>query len=202
MRKPKVTVFILLLSIQLFLLSGCSTETKLLEKPIGDYLSENYGIKNGEFKVLYVDSAFGADRNTYVEIKKPYHTVAHLMVKSDSHYEVVKNETDDVFLEIFKGAYVEQHRDVLKQSDEIIKKYNLLSEFSFNKKAPSFYYYLHMDIDEQQEKELIENFKRDPKINTDNIMKTLKDSKPRDHEQIVAIVMSCLPWMIKGTSKY
>ncbi|MGG2016924.1 hypothetical protein [Bacillus sp. S10(2024)] len=188
MRKPKVTVFILLLSIQLFLLSGCSTETKLLEKPIGDYLSENYGIKNGDFKILSTDSGFGApDQQTYVEIKKPYRTLAYLIVDKDSH-EIVKNGSDDVFLKIFKGAYVEQHRDVLKQSDKMIKKYNLLSEFSYHKKNPNFYYYLDIHIDKQQEKELIKNFKRDQKINTDNIMKILKDSNSRDHANYTGVI--------------
>ncbi|MGH0522591.1 hypothetical protein COF80_32000 [Bacillus toyonensis] len=188
MRKPKVTVFISLLSILLFLLSGCSIDTKPLEKPIGDYLSENYGIKNGDFKILSADSGFGAsDLETYVEIKKPYRTLAYLIVDKESH-EIVKNGSDDVFLEIFKGAYVEQHRDVLKQSDKMIKKYNLLSEFSYNKKKPNFYYYLGIHIDKQQEKELIENFKRDQKINTDNIMKMLKDSKPIDHANYIGVI--------------
>ncbi|HDX9711011.1 TPA: hypothetical protein ROY21_002888 [Bacillus cereus] len=191
MRKLKITVFILLLSIPLFLLNGCSTDTKLLEKPIGAYLSENYGIKNGEFKILSANSGFGvSDHNTYVEIKKPYHTFAYLITNSESHYEVVKNESDDVFLEIFKGAYVEQHRDVLKQSDKMIKKYNLLSESptAYDKGKQNFYYYLHINIDEQQEKELVENFKRDQKINTDNIMKTLKDSTPRDHANYIGVI--------------
>ncbi|MED3202376.1 hypothetical protein ACWKTL_29525 [Bacillus toyonensis] len=188
MRKPKVTVFIFLLSISLFLLSGCSIDTKLLEKPIGDYLSENYGIKNGDFKILAADSGFGAsDLETYVEIKKPYRTLAYLIVDKESH-EIVKNGSDDVFLEIFKGAYVEQHRDVLKQSDKIIKKYNLLSEFSYRKNKPNFYYYLDIHIDKEKEKELIENFKRDQKINTDNIMKMLKDSKPRDHANYTGVI--------------
>ncbi|HDX9613674.1 hypothetical protein SAMN04487767_10112 [Bacillus wiedmannii] len=191
MRKLKINVFILLLSIPLFLLNGCSTDTKLFEKPIGDYLSENYGIKNGDFKILSADSALGiSDHNTYVEIKKPYHTVAYFIVNSESHYEVVKNESDDVFLEIFKGAYVEQHRDVLKQSDKMIKKYNLLSESptEYHKGKHNFYYYLHINIDEQQEKELVENFKRDQKINTDNIMKMLKDSTPRDHANYTGVI--------------
>ncbi|MGY3190525.1 hypothetical protein [Lysinibacillus sp. TE18511] len=188
MRKLKVTVFILLLCIPLSLLSGCVENTKLVEKPIGDYLSENYGIKDGDFKILSSYSGFGiSDLQTYVEIKKPYHTLAFFIVDKNSH-EIDKNSSDDVFLEIFKGAYVEQHRDVLKQSDKITKKYNLLSEFSFNKKNPNFYYYLHIDIDEQQEKELIENFKRDQKINTDNIMKMLKDSKPRDHANYIGVI--------------
>ncbi|MGH0425254.1 hypothetical protein [Bacillus pretiosus] len=188
MRKLKVTVFIFLLSISLFLLSGCSIDTKLLEKPIGDYLSENYGIKNGDFKILSADSALGAsNQQTYVEIKKPYRTLAYLLVDKESN-EIVKNGSDDVFLEIFKGAYVEQHRDVLKQSDKIIKKYNLLSEFSYNKKKPNFYYYLSIHIDKQQENELIEDFKHDQKINTDNIMKMLKDSKPIYHANYIGVI--------------
>ncbi|PGW30407.1 hypothetical protein COE04_29135 [Bacillus cereus] len=190
MRKPKVTVFILLLSISLFLLSGCFTETKL-EKPIGDYLSESYGIDNGNFKILSADNNWfeGIDHQTYMEIKKPYHTFAYLIVDRNSH-EIDKNSGDDVFLEIFKGAYVEQHRDVLKQSDKMIKKYNLLSEspHDYDKGKQNFYYYLHMNIDEQQEKELIENFKRDQKINTDDIMKTLKVSKSRDNTIDIGVI--------------
>lgn len=70
MRKLKVTVFTLLLSIPLFLLSGCVKNTKLVEKPIGDYLSENYGIKNEDFKILSAYNGFGvSDIQTYVEIK-------------------------------------------------------------------------------------------------------------------------------------
>lgn len=189
MRKLKVTVFTLLLSIPLFLLSGCVKNTKLVEKPIGDYLSENYGIKNEDFKILSAYNGFGvSDIQTYVEIKKPYHTLAILIVDKNS-LEIDENGSRDVFLEIFKGAYVEQHRDVLKQSDKITKKYNLLSEFSFKKKNPNFYYYLHIDIDKQQEKELIGNFKRDQKINTDNIMKMLKeDSKPRVQANYTGVI--------------
>ncbi len=72
MRKLKVTVFILLMSIPLFLLSGCFENTKLVEEPIGDYLSENYGIKNEDFKILSADNNWfeGIDHQTYVEIKK------------------------------------------------------------------------------------------------------------------------------------
>ena len=191
MRKLKVTVFILLVSIPLFLLSGCFENTKLVEEPIGDYLSENYGIKNGDFKILYADDNWfeATDHNTYVEIKKPYHTFAYLVVDRNSH-EIDKNSSNDVFLEIFKGAYVEQHRDVLKQSDKMIKKYNLLSEYptALNKKKPNFYYYFHINIDEQREKELIENLKHYQKINTDNIMKTLKVSKPRDHANYLGVI--------------
>lgn len=188
MKKLKVTVFILLLSISLSLLSGCVDNTKLVEKPIGDYLSENYGIKNEDFKILSAYSGLGvSDLQTYVEIKKPYHTLAFFIVNKESS-EIDKNSSDDVFLEIFKGAYVEQHRDVLKQSDKIIKKYNLLSEFSFNKKNPNFYYYLHVDIDEQQEKQLIENFKHEQKLNTDNIMKMLKNSKPREPADYIGVI--------------
>ncbi len=109
------------------------------------------------------------------------------MVDRHSH-EIVKNVSNDVFLEIFKGAYVEQHRDVLKQSDKMIKKYNLLSESPWDNHngRPNFYYYL--DIDEQQEKKLIKNFKRDQKINTDDIMKMLKDSKPKDHANYIEVI--------------
>lgn len=182
MWKLKVTVFILLLSIPLVLLSGCVKNSKLVEKPIGDYLSENYGIKNEDFKIHTTTQGFGiSDIQTYVEIKKPYRTFTNLTVNENS-LEIDEKRSNDVFLEIFKGAYVEQHRDVLKESDKITKKYDLLSEFVYqNKKKPSFYYYLNIDIDEQQAKELIENFKYEQKINTDNIMKMLKDSKPREH---------------------
>ena len=34
-------------------------------------------------------------------------------------------DSDDIFLEIFKGAYVEQHKDVVKQANKVIKKYSL-----------------------------------------------------------------------------
>lgn len=188
MRKLKVTVFTLLLSIPLVLLSGCVKNSKLVEKPIGDYLSENYGIKNEDFKILSTSQGFGiSDIQTKVEIRKPYQTFTSLTVNENS-LEIDEKTSRDVFLEIFKGAYIEQHRDVLKQSDKITKKYNLLSEFSFNKKTPKFYYYLSVDIDEQQEKELIENFKREQKINTDNIMKMLKDSKPREHANYTGVI--------------
>ena len=190
MKRIKWAVFILVCSIPLFLLSGCFTETKL-KKTIGDYLSESYGIKDGDFKILSADNNWfeGIDHQTYVEIKKPYHTFAYLIVDRNSH-EIDKNSGDDVFLEIFKGAYVKQHRDVLKQSDKIIKKYNLLSESpnDYDNGKQNFYYYLHINIDEQQEKELITDFKKEQKLNTDNIIKTLKVSKPRDNADHIGVI--------------
>ncbi|MGG2094772.1 hypothetical protein AB1283_19585 [Bacillus sp. S13(2024)] len=190
MKKIKAVVLILVLSIPIFLLSGCFTKTKL-NKPIGDYLSKNYGIKNGEFKILSADNNWfeGIDHQTYVEINKPYHTFAYLIVDRNSH-EIDKDSGDDVFLEIFKGAYVEQHSDVLKQSDKIIKKYNLLSESpnDYDKGKQNFYYYLHVNIDEHQEKELIEDFKQEQKLNTDKIIKNVKVSKPRNNANYIGVI--------------
>ena len=84
MRKLKVTVFTLLLSIPLVLLSGCVKNSKLVEKPIGDYLSENYGIKNEDFKILSTSQGFGiSDIQTKVEIRKPYQTFTSLTVNEN-----------------------------------------------------------------------------------------------------------------------
>ena len=39
-------------------------------------------------------------------------------------------DSDDIFLEIFKGAYVEQNKDVVNQVNKMIKKYSLTGKIT------------------------------------------------------------------------
>jgi len=181
-KKVIATIFIVGFSVLLlYLFTDVFTKIKL-QQPVGDYLSEHYGIKDGEFKILSAHDNWieGGDIQTYVEIKKPYYTTTYLTVDRNS-YEIDEEDSKYVFLDIFKGAYIQQHSDVLKQSNKIIKKYNLLSESTdaFEMEKQNFYYYLNFTIDEQQEKELLTKFKQSQELNTKKLIKTLKISESR-----------------------
>ena len=191
MKKIIAAVFIVGFSIiLLYLFTDFFTKIKV-KKPVGNYLSEHYGIKDGDFKILsaYENLLAGVDIETYIEIKQPYHTTTHVGVDPNS-LEIDEEEGKDVFLDIFKGAYIQQHSDVLKQSEKIIKKYKLLSESpdAYQISRKNFYYYLSFKIEEQQAKELLIEFKQKQKLNTNKIIKTLNISESKintDYEGVV-----------------
>ena len=114
-------VLISLNIIVVVLLSACFSE-KDLEQPVKDYLSKEYGIKE-DIKILSTDNNWleGIDHQTFVEIEKPYLTKVYLMIERDT-LAINEIDSDDIFLEIFKGAYVEQHKDVVKSSQQGDKK--------------------------------------------------------------------------------
>ncbi|OJE40029.1 hypothetical protein BAQ49_12895 [Bacillus proteolyticus] len=191
MKKVIATIFIVGFSgILLYLFTDIFTKIQI-HKPVGDYLKEHYGIKDGDFKILsaYNNRLGGTGIQTYIEIKKPYYTTTYVTVDRNS-YEIDQDDDKYVFLDIFKGAYVQQHSEVIKQSNEIIKKYNLLSESNnaFDKAKQNFYYYLDFTIDEQQEKELLTKFKQTQQLDTKKLIKTLKMSESKINSYHMGVV--------------
>ena len=191
MKKIIVAVFIVGFSILLlYLFTDFFTKIKV-KKPVGNYLSEHYGIKDGDFKILsaYYNLLAGVDIETYIEIKKPYHTTTYVGVDPNS-YEIDEEDGKNVFSDIFKGAYIQQNSEVLKLSEKIIEKYNLLSESpdAYQISRKNFYYYLEFTIDEQQQKELLIEFKQKQKLNTKKMIKNLNISESKintDYEGVV-----------------
>ncbi|UFI00502.1 hypothetical protein [Bacillus toyonensis] len=191
MKKVIATLFIVGFSgILLYVFTDIFTKIQI-HKPVGDDLKEQYGIKDGDFKILsaHDNRLGGTGIQTYIEIKKPYYTTTCVTVDRNS-YEIDQDDDKYVFLDIFKGAYVQQHSEVIKQSNEIIKKYNLLSESNdaFDKEKQNFYYYLNFTIDEQQEKELLAKFKKTQQLDTKKLIKTLKMNESKINSYHMGVV--------------
>lgn len=169
-------------------LSGCFTKGTL-RKPVYNYLKDNFGI-NEEFNIISTDNNWfeGTDHQTVIEIKKPYHAFPYLLIARDS-YDILEG-SDDIYFEMFKGAYIKQHPEVLEVSNELIKKYNIdkKSPYEWDIEKQNYFYYINITIEEQQEDKLIEDFKKNKKINTINIIPTLVRSEPRDNANNIGVI--------------
>ncbi|WP_148335346.1 hypothetical protein [Bacillus massilioanorexius] len=174
----------------MLLLSSCFKKEDL-EQPIKDYFLKEYGIKE-EIKILSTDNNWleGIAHQTYVEIKKPYHTVIFLWIERDT-YEINKDPVfgDDVFLEIFKGAYIEQNKEVIKLSDEIINNYHLVREFPNDEiKGKVIPYYLNVRIDEKQKNDLKYEFVSSQKLDTKEIIPKLTFNKVSENGEYAGTI--------------
>lgn len=182
-------VLISLNIIVVVLLSACFSE-KDLEQPVKDYLSKEYGIKE-DIKILSTDNNWleGIDHQTFVEIEKPYLTKVYLMIERDT-LAINEIDSDDIFLEIFKGAYVEQHKDVVNQANKVIKKYSLMekSPDEYDMGKQNFYYFLNFNMQEEQEKDLIEQFKTTQTLNTEEILPSLKMNESSRNVNYLGVV--------------
>lgn len=156
------------------LLSGCFSKEDL-RQPIAHYLSDNYGIQ--DFTILSADNNWfeGIDHQTYIEIKKPYRTFVYLRVERDTDKVDRRIDGDDVYEELFTSAFVEQHPKVYEKSEELIKKYHLLETSPYHEALKEDrYYFIQTTIKEEQEKPLLEQFKKQQEIKTDTILPTLE----------------------------
>lgn len=156
------------------LLSGCFSKEDLRE-PIQHYLS-SYGIE--DFTIVSADNNWfeGVDHQTYIKIEKPYPTVVYLLIERGTDRIDREIKGDDVFEKLFKGAFIEQHPQVLQKSDELMKKYHLHEKSPYE--HDTFYYYLDVHIKEEQKVPLIEQFKEKQELNTDNILPALVQDDP------------------------
>lgn len=111
MKSIKRLIQVILVSTPILILSGCfsSFSKDDLNQPIQEYLKTNYGIQD-EFSVIRTDNNWfnGIDHHTYVEMKKPYRTYPYLTIERDT-LKILEDHSDDIYLEQFKGAYIEQH---------------------------------------------------------------------------------------------
>lgn len=182
-------VLISLNIILLFLLSACFSK-KDLEQPVKDYFKKEYGINDG-VRILSTDNNWfeGIDHQTYVELEKPYYTTVYLMIKRDT-YVIDEIDSDDIFLEIFKGAYVAQHKNVIKHSEKMIKKYNFMSEspWEYDEGKQNFYYYLTINMNEKQEKDLRKRFKTTQTLHTKEIVPKLNRNESESNSNLLGVV--------------
>ncbi|SCC55590.1 Uncharacterized protein BC05F1_04486 [Bacillus wiedmannii] len=114
MKSIKRLIQVILVSTSFLILSGCYFPKDQLNQPIQEYLKTNYGIQD-EFSVIRTDNNWlnGIDHQTYIEIKKPYRAYPFLMIERDT-LKILEDDSDDIYLEQFTGAYIEQHPEVVQ----------------------------------------------------------------------------------------
>lgn len=185
MKSIKRLIQFILVSTPILILSGCFSNFSKddLNQPIQEYLKTNYGIQGG-FSVIETDNYWfqGVDHQTYVEMKKPYRTYPFLMIEKYT-FKILEDESDDIYLEQFKGAYIEQHPEVVKVIEQIIKKYGLVkypNKFISVENGPVYVFpYDNLEFNIIYSQELLDDFKKTQKIDTTKLLPTLIPSDPR-----------------------
>lgn len=183
MNSMKRLIQAILVSTSFMILSGCYFSKDKLNQPIQEYLKTNYGIQ-GEFSVIQTDNNWfgGIGHQTYVEMKKPYHAYPFFMIERDT-LKILKDDSDDIYLEQFKGAYIEQHPEVVQVIEKIIKKYGLVkypNKFISVENGPVYIFpYDNFEFNIIYSQELLDDFKKTQKIDTTKLLPTLIPSDPR-----------------------
>ncbi|MDT3498396.1 hypothetical protein NLU03_29955 [Bacillus toyonensis] len=186
MKSIKKLIQITLVSTSISILSGCYFSKDNLNQPIQEYLKTNYGIQS-EFSIIRADDNWleEVDHQTYVEMKKPYRTYPFLMIERNT-LKILKNESDDIYFEQFKGAYIEQHPEVVQVMKQIIKKHGLVkypNKADPEKNGPiNIFPYNNIELNINNSQELLDNFKRTQKIDTTKLLPTLIPSDPRSEK--------------------
>lgn len=182
MKNIKRFIQVILVSTSILILSGCFSKDDL-NQPIQEYLKTNYGIQD-EFSVIQTDNNWfeGIDHQTYIEIKKPYRAYPFLMIERDT-LKILKDDSDDIYLEQFKGAYIEQHPEVVQVIKQIIKKYGLVkypNKVVLDGNNPIYIFpYDNIELNINNSQELLDDFKKTQKIDTTGLLPTLIPSDPR-----------------------
>ncbi|MDA1603839.1 hypothetical protein ACQVPW_10725 [Bacillus cereus] len=185
MKSTKRLIQVILVSTPILILSGCfsSFSKDDLNQPIQEYLKTNYGIQGG-FSVVETDNYWfqGVDHQTYVEMKKPYRAYPFLMIERGT-WKILNDDSDDIYLEQFKGAYIEQHPEVVQVIEQIIKKYGLVkypNKFISVENGPVYIFpYDNLEFNIIYSQELLDDFKKTQKIDTTKLLPTLIPSDPR-----------------------
>ncbi|MEH7094932.1 hypothetical protein [Neobacillus vireti] len=147
---------------------------------IKQYLSERYGIKEDFTFISYNNNWLeGIDYQTMIELKNPYHS--YLYFKTDRNsYEILQDQSDDMYLGIFAGAYMEQHPKVISFTKELIRKYGFIRYP--NQYKPDDYFFprdlIDINIDSKQQKNLEKEFRKNLIINTTTLLPKLKPNNP------------------------
>lgn len=180
---------IILVSISILILNGCVSKDDL-KKPVQDYLKTNYGFKK-EFQIITSENNFLVDDNynTHLRIDKPYSAYPRLTFEKETHqdksiiYNFVQESSDDFYLEMFKGAYIEQHPEVIHATNKIIKKYGLVKypqKVVIEDGEPAYMFpFDNIELNMVYSQEVLEDFKKTQKIDTNALLPTLKPSDPR-----------------------
>ncbi|KOS64372.1 hypothetical protein FJQ98_12645 [Lysinibacillus agricola] len=182
MKSIKRLIQVILASTSILILSGCFSKDDL-NQPIQEYLKTNYGIQD-EFSIIKTTNNWfeGIDHQTYIEMKKPYRAYPSLMIERDT-LKILKEKSSDIYFEQFKGAYIEQHPEVVQVMRQIIKNYGLVKYP--NKTVPEengpirIFPYDNMEFNINDSQELLDNFKKTQKIDTIDLLPTLIPSDPR-----------------------
>ncbi|HDR7851135.1 hypothetical protein CN675_25760 [Bacillus toyonensis] len=185
MKSIKRLIQVILVSTSILILSGCFSNFSKddLNQPIQKYLKINYGIQGG-FSVVETDNYWfqGVDHQTYVEMKKPYRAYPFLMIERGT-WKILNDDSDDIYLEQFKGAYIEQHPEVVQVIEQIIKKYGLVkypNRFISVENGPVYIFpYDNLEFNIIYSQELLDDFKKTQKIDTTKLLPTLIPSDPR-----------------------
>ncbi|MGX5475553.1 hypothetical protein [Bacillus toyonensis] len=185
MKSIKRLIQVILVSTSILILSGCFSNFSKddLNQPIQKYLKTNYGIQGG-FSVVETDNYWfqGVDHQTYVEMKKPYRAYPFLMIERGT-WKILNDDSDDIYLEQFKGAYIEQHPEVVQVIEQIIKKYGLVkypNRFISVENGPVYIFpYDNLEFNIIYSQELLDDFKKTQKIDTTKLLPTLIPSDPR-----------------------
>ncbi|MEW9578952.1 hypothetical protein U9K47_27055 [Bacillus toyonensis] len=185
MKSIKRLIQVILVSTSILILSGCFSNFSKddLNQPIQKYLKTNYGIQGG-FSVVETDNYWfqGVDHQTYVEMKKPYRAYPFLMIERGT-WKILNDDSDDIYLEQFKGAYIEQHPEVVQVIEQIIKKYGLVkypNKFISVENGPVYIFpYDNLEFNIIYSQELLDDFKKTQKIDTTKLLPSLIPSDPR-----------------------
>lgn len=177
MKFIKRLIQVILVSTSFLILSGCYFPKDQLNQPIQEYLKTNYRIQD-EFSVIQTDNNWlnGIDHQTYIEIKKPYRAYPFLMIERDT-LKILEDHSDDIYLEQFTGAYIEQHPEVVQVMKQIIKKYGLVKYP--NKAVPEendsirIFPYDNIGVNVNNYQELLDKFKKTQKIDTTELLPKL-----------------------------
>ncbi|MEH7514726.1 hypothetical protein V7146_18585 [Gottfriedia acidiceleris] len=177
-------VSILLITISLFL-SGCRIPKSKVEQPVKEYLKSEFNINDG-YKILTAenDGECGCNNYAYVELNKPYRTYLSLVIDRKSNL-VNPKDSDQVYLELFKGAYIEQHPEVINEMRRISKQYGYVKFQSKvvkgSEEEVSFPYpYENIELNMKYSPEIIQEIKNTKQIDTKTLLPTLKPKDARN----------------------
>ena len=181
MKKKAAGIFLLLIPL---ILGGCFSPEDLKE-PAGKYLHERFAIDPGEIDIISATDNWGKGQphHAIIRIHEPYPAITSLTISRKSH-GVVMNEGEEAepFLDLFKGAYVSQHKELIAFTEGIIAKYGLMHRDPYNYEYDTegeFRYFLQFNFDEQQQKELEARFKETQAIETAAAVKSARHAEPR-----------------------
>ncbi|MGW5984164.1 hypothetical protein ACWFOP_28240 [Bacillus mycoides] len=186
MKSIKRLIQVILVSTSFLILSGCYFPKDQLNQPIQEYLKTNYGIQD-EFSVIRTSNNWfnGIDHHTYVEMKKPYHTYPYLTIERGT-LKILEDHSDDIYLEQFKGAYIEQHPEVVQVMKQVIKKYGIIKypdKVDPEENGPiRIFPYDNIEFNINNSQELLDDFKKTQKIDTTGLLPTLIPSDPKSEK--------------------
>lgn len=221
MKNFKKIIQIILVSTSILILSGCfptdlskdlsnNFSKDDMKRPIQEYLRENFGL-TGDIHIISATNfaLAGTDHEVYFEIYKPYHAFVNLFVSRDT-LKVLPAEKREVYLALFKAAYIKQHPEIIQFSNELIRKYNLVGPIQYvkkdigeeNKVNVEDLYYLEMNFGgNTQISKLVNSFKKKQSIDTSQTLPTIIKHEPEEYIGRIGIVNFIYEYVITDNTK-